>query len=207
MSGVRSGRVAVAVGLVETIKAGAVVMWRTYADDMPDEAAAITLLALSDLHAAAGRAGAPWTLMLDEFGAVIHMAAARGIAILQRVRSHHGQVIVITQSAADIDALSQQPGLLPSLSDNFSAFVAHRQTAPETRDSLAKRAPARRAGRGVLPADGHRPAGRRASQKSGRERDTGARIDQALEGQSRAADSELLTSALCYVSHPRPPTT
>ena len=105
---------------------------------MPDEAAAITVLALSDLHAAAGRAGAPWTLMLDEFGAVIHMAAARAVAILQRARSHHGQVIVITQSAADIEALSQQPGLLPSLSDNFAAFVAHRQTAPETRDWLAK---------------------------------------------------------------------
>jgi hypothetical protein len=127
----------VAVRLVEAIKAGAVVMWRTHADDMPDEAAAITVLALADLHAAAGQARAPWTLMLDEFGAVIHMAAARGIAILQRARSHHGQEIVITQSAADIEALSQQPGLLPSLSDNFSAFVAHRQTAPETRDWLA----------------------------------------------------------------------
>jgi hypothetical protein len=57
----------VAVAVVEAIKAGAVVMWRTYADDMPDEAAAITVLALSDLHAAAGRAGAPWTLMLDEW--------------------------------------------------------------------------------------------------------------------------------------------
>jgi TraM recognition site of TraD and TraG/Type IV secretion-system coupling protein DNA-binding domain len=129
---------AVAVGLVDAIRAGAVVMWRTYADDMPDEAAAITILALADLHAAAGQAGAPWTLMLDEFGAVIHMAAARGVAILQRARSHRGQVIVISQSAADIEALSQQQGLLPSLSDNFSAFVAHRQTAPETRDWLAK---------------------------------------------------------------------
>src|SRR5450755_4624516 len=128
----------VGVSLVQAIRAGAVVMWRTHADDMPDEAAAITVLALADLHAAAGQARAPWTLMLDEFGAVIHMAAARGIAILQRARSHHGQVIVITQSAADIEALSQQPGLLPSLSDNFSAFVAHRQTAPETRDWLAK---------------------------------------------------------------------
>ena len=32
----------------------------------------------------------------------------------------------------------KRQGLLPSLSDNFSAFVAHRQTAPETRDWLAK---------------------------------------------------------------------
>jgi hypothetical protein len=40
----------------------------------------------------------------------------------------------------------------------------------------------------------------------GRERDTGARIKQALEGQSRAADHKPLTSALRYVSHSRPPT-
>jgi hypothetical protein len=129
---------AVAVQLVNALRAGAVVMWRTYADDMPDEAAAITVLAIADLHAAAGQATAPWTLMLDEFGAVIHMAAQRGVSILQRARSHHGQVIVITQSAADIEALSQQAGLLPSLADNFTAFVAHRQSAPETRDWLAK---------------------------------------------------------------------
>ena len=34
----------VSVPLAEAIRAGAVVMWRTYADDMPDESAAITLL-------------------------------------------------------------------------------------------------------------------------------------------------------------------
>ncbi len=128
----------VAVGLVEAIREGAVVMWRTYADDMPDEAAAITVLAIADIHAAAGQADAPWTLMLDEFGSVIHMAAGRGISILQRARSHHGQVIVITQSIADIEALSQQPGLLGSLTDNFAAFVAHHQEDPNSRDWLAK---------------------------------------------------------------------
>jgi TraM recognition site of TraD and TraG len=66
------------------------------------------------------------------------MAAARGMAILQRGRSHHGQVIVITQSAADIEALTGQPGLLASLTDNFAGVVAHRQTSPESRDWLAK---------------------------------------------------------------------
>jgi hypothetical protein len=124
--------------LVQAIQQGAVVMWRTYADDMPDEAAAITVLAIADIHAAAGQANAPWTLMLDEFGSVIHMAAGRGISILQRARSHHGQVIVITQSVADIEALSQQPGLLGSLADNFAAFVVHHQEDPDSRDWLAK---------------------------------------------------------------------
>jgi transposase len=37
--------------------------------------------------------------------------------------------------------------------------------------------------------------------------DTGARMNKALEGQSRAADHKLLTSALRFVSHPRLPTT
>ena len=45
-----------------------------------------------------------------------------------------------------------------------------------------------------------------AASEGGRERDTGARITKALEGQSRAADHKPLTSALRYVSHSRPPT-
>ncbi|MBV9949340.1 MAG: TraM recognition domain-containing protein [Myxococcales bacterium] len=129
---------AVGVGLVDALKARAVVMWRMHADVMPDEAAAMTVLALADLHDAAGQAGVSWTLMLDEFGAVIKMASNRAVAILQRGRSHGGQVIVVTQSVADPEALSGQPGLLPSLTDNFSGLVAHRQTAPESRDWLAK---------------------------------------------------------------------
>jgi len=121
---------AVGVGLVDALKARAVVMWRMHADVMPDEAAAMTVLALADLHDAAAQAGVQWTLMLDEFGAVIKMASSRAVAILQRGRSHGGQVIVVTQSVADPEALSGQPGLLPSLTDNFSGVVAHRQTAP-----------------------------------------------------------------------------
>jgi hypothetical protein len=128
----------VAVRLVEALQQRAVVMWRTHADTMPDEAAALTVLALADLHDAAEQAGVQWTLLLDEFGAVIEKAAQRAVAILQRGRSHGGQVIVITQSTADIEALSQQPGLLASLTDNFAGVVAHRQTSHESRDWLAK---------------------------------------------------------------------
>jgi hypothetical protein len=129
---------AVAVGLIEALRQRAVVMWRTHADTMPDEAAALSVLALADLHDAAEQANVTWTLLLDEFGAVIKMAAQRAMAILQRGRSHGGQVVVITQSAADIEALTGQSGLLASLTDNFAGVVAHRQTAPESRDWLAK---------------------------------------------------------------------
>lgn len=129
---------AVGVRLVDALCKRAVVMWRTHADTMPDEAAALSVLALADLHDAAEQAGVQWTLLLDEFGAVIKMAAQRGVAILQRGRSHGGQVIVITQSVADVEALTGQPGLLASLTDNFAGVVAHRQTSPESRDWLAK---------------------------------------------------------------------
>jgi hypothetical protein len=129
---------AVAVRLVEALQARAVVMWRTHADTMPDEAAALSVLALADIHEATAQAGVPWTLVLDEFGAVIKTAAERALASLQRGRSHDGQLIVITQSSADVEALTGQTGLLASLTDNFAAIVAHRQTSPESRDRLAK---------------------------------------------------------------------
>jgi len=101
----------VAVRLVEALRERAVVVWRTHADTMPDEAAALSVLALADLHE---QAQASWTLLLDEFGAVIKMASQRAMAILQRGRSHGGQVVVITQSAADVEALTGQAGLLAS---------------------------------------------------------------------------------------------
>jgi hypothetical protein len=129
----------VAVSLAHAIRERAVVLWRTYVDDMPNEAAMITVLALADLYAAAQRSGGgAWTLLLDEFGGVMHIASSRALAMLQRGRSHRGQVIVITQSAADPEALTGQIGLLASLSDNFTGFAVHRQNAPETRDWLAK---------------------------------------------------------------------
>ena len=115
--------------LVEALRERAVVMWRTHADTMPDEAAALSVLALADLHDAAEQAGVPWTLLLDEFGAVIKMAAQRGVGDpAARPLPRRAGASWSTQSAADVDALTGQPGLLASLTDNFAGVVAHRQT-------------------------------------------------------------------------------
>ena len=78
-------------------------------------------------------------------------------------------MIVITQSAADIEALSQQPGLLSSLSDNFSAFVAHRQAAPETRDWLAKLMGTRAIWQSTDQTHGHGTGSRQGSRRRVRE--------------------------------------
>jgi hypothetical protein len=132
----------VGVSLADAIAQRAVVLWRTHVDQMPDEAKTVTAVILNDIHASAVQAQASetalWTCVLDEFGAVIATAGDQALALLQRGRTHEGQVLVITQSVADIEALTGQPGLLASMADNFTAFIVHRQTAPESRDWLAK---------------------------------------------------------------------
>jgi hypothetical protein len=132
----------VGVSLSNAIRQRAIVLWRTHVDLMPDEAQTITATILNDIHASAVEAQtdgpAPWTCVLDEFGAVIATAADQALALLQRGRTHEGQVLVVTQSIADIEALTGQPGLLASMADNFAGFIVHRQSAPESRDWLAK---------------------------------------------------------------------
>ena len=132
----------VGVHLAGAIAERAIVLWRTHVDQMPDEAQTITAVILNDIQACAVEAQrdgpALWTCVLDEFGAVIATAASQALALLQRARTHEGQVHVITQSLADIEALTGQIGLLASMADNFAAFIVHRQTAPESRDWAAK---------------------------------------------------------------------
>ena len=132
----------VGVSLAQAIRDRAVVLWRTHVDQMPDEAKTVTAVILNDIQASAVQAQddgpALWTCVLDEFGSVIANAAGPALALLQRGRTHEGQVHVITQSLADIEALTGQAGLLASMADNFWAFIVHRQTAPESRDWAAK---------------------------------------------------------------------
>jgi energy-coupling factor transporter ATP-binding protein EcfA2 len=158
---------AVAVRLVDALRKRAVVMWRTHADTMPDTAASLTAVALADLHDAAEHDVGQWTLLLDEFGAVIETNAHRALAILQRGRSHHGQAVVITQSVADIEALTGTPGLLDSLTDNFAAIVAHRQSSPDSRDWLARLMGTRELWQSTNQTDGHgtRLSGRGSSRR------------------------------------------
>jgi hypothetical protein len=47
-------------------------------------------------------------------------------------------VLVSTQSISDVPSATGNEHLLAALTDNFTAFIAHRQTSPESRDWLAK---------------------------------------------------------------------
>jgi TraM recognition site of TraD and TraG len=138
-----------AITLPDALDAGAIVLWRTHVDDLPDEAQAITTLALGDAAAAAvevdrrrtsaGREAAHWSGLIDEFGSVVAGSSGQKLlALMQRARSRHGQVMVLTQSAKDIEAVTANAALLESLTDNFAGFVIHRQTSAESRDWCAK---------------------------------------------------------------------
>jgi hypothetical protein len=130
-----------AVSLPVALAAGAVVLWKTHVEDIKEEAETITTLALADVGAAARTLPSErsWVLLLDEFGSVLQgRAGARAVALMQRARSSHGQVLVSTQSISDVPSATGNEHLLAALTDNFTAFIAHRQTSPESRDWLAK---------------------------------------------------------------------
>ena len=114
---------------------------RTWVDDLPDEARAITTLFLADAAAAALTLpeGTEWAALIDEFGGVLSTGAGeRALALMQRARSAGGQVAVTTQSVTDFAAATGNPALLDALADNFAAGIFHLQSSPESRDWLAR---------------------------------------------------------------------
>jgi hypothetical protein len=130
-----------AVALPAALQAGAVVLVRTWVDDLPEEAKAITALFLADAAAAALAlpAGTEWAALIDEFSGVLSSGAGeRALALMQRARSAGGQVAISTQSVIDFAAATGNPALLDAMADNFSAGVFHRQSSPESRDWLAR---------------------------------------------------------------------
>jgi len=130
-----------AVCLPDAMGAGAVVLLRTWVDDLPEEAKAITSLFLADAAASALALpeGTEWAALIDEFGGVLSSGAGeRAMALMQRARSAGGQVALSTQSVIDFAAQTGNPALLDALADNFSAGVFHLQSSPESRDWLAR---------------------------------------------------------------------
>ena len=130
-----------AITLPAALAAGAVVLLRTWVDDLPDEAKAITTLFLADTAAAALtlKPGQGWAALIDEFGGVLSTGAGeRALALMQRARSAGGQVAVTTQSISDFAAATGNPALLDAMADNFAAGIFHRQASPESRDWLAR---------------------------------------------------------------------
>jgi hypothetical protein len=143
-------------------------------------------------------ASARWALV-EAAWSVVHQPGSLH-AFSDRIRARRGHAIAVVAVARKLAVLfwcqlTRERGLRPR------AAVADGQEAAPARDPRRRpdaegqadvnlgdapadahgRARARPAGRGLLQGDGLRPAG--DGEESGRERDTGALIDQALEGQ------------------------
>ena len=152
-----------------------------------------------------GSASARWALVEAAWSVVKQPGPLRAFYERLRARRGHGKAIVATARKLTVlfwcmltrgeDYAHQRPALTKK---KFRAARADRRRHPpheagrrdlvnQPRDP-ARRTRPRRASRSVLQADGHRPKSGTTITKSGRERDTGARIVQALKGHSRAAD-------------------
>ena len=172
-----------------------------------------------------GSPSARWALVEAAWSAVRQPGPLHAFYERIRARRGHGKAIVATARKLAVlfwcmltrgeDYAHQQPSLTKKKLRQLELTAGAPQTHQGRRRDLVNqpRDPRRRTrsspNKPRSPTSGwsqDQQAGR-TGEESGRERDTGARINQALEGQSRAADSKLLTSALRYVSHPRPPTT
>ena len=143
-------------------------------------------------------------------------------AFYQRVRARRGHQIAIVAAARKLACLfwvllwRRGLRLPPALADRQEAPPArvHRRRAALARPKgiwMRTAAPRRRTrprppGRARLRADRPRPASR-GQIKAGASVTPGRASQQPTRGQSRAADHKPLTSALRYVSHPRPPRT
>jgi len=142
-----------------------------------------------------GSASARWALVEAAWSVVKQPGPLR--AFYERIRGRRGHGKAIVATARKLTVLfwcmlaHPRPGLrapapradqeetAPARADRRRprAFEAGGGDLEHQPRDPARRTCSRRAGRGVLPADGHRPASRKAITKSGRERDTGARID------------------------------
>ena len=141
-----------------------------------------------------GSANARWALVEAAWSVVKQPGPLRAFYERTRARRGHGKAIVATARKLTVlfwCMLRRGRGLRPpaTRADQEEAAPARadrrrprthqagrRDLEHQPRDP-ARRTRPRRASGGVLPAAGQRPTSRTASQESGRERDTGARID------------------------------
>ncbi len=145
-----------------------------------------------------GSASARWALVEAAWSAVLQPGPLHAFYERTKARRGHGKAIVATARKLAIlfwcmlnrgeDYAHQQPSLTqqeaPAPRDHrgrAEEHAAQRRDLVNQRPDAHRRTRARGPGRGVLPPDGHRPASRRSSTKSGRERDTGARIVRSLK--------------------------
>ena len=169
-----------------------------------------------------GSASARWALVEAAWSVVLQPGPLHAFYERTRARRGHGKAIVATARKLAVlfwcmltrgeDYAHQQP----SLTKQEAAPARDHRRRPEIRQDRPRdlEQPTTRSARPSAssprrprpPTSGWSTDQQAGSpgEKGGRERDTGARINQALEGQSRAADPQLQTPALRLVIASRP---
>lgn len=131
-----------ALSLVRAMRERAIVLVRPVEGRGKREAEAVSGLLLADLAAACTQLDQRtdhWVAFIDEFGAVAGGPNLQHlIGLFQRARSAGGQLIVATQSVADLRALTEgEDAAADSLAENIGTLIAHQQRTTVSREWLS----------------------------------------------------------------------
>lgn len=130
-----------ALSLPGALRERAIVLIRPVAGGGREEARVVTGMALADLNAACTQLTEDrdhWIAVMDEFSGVVSAPAMEHlIGLYQRARSAGGQLVMATQSVADLAAFTERPELTDSLAENFGSLIAHAQQSQTSREWLS----------------------------------------------------------------------
>lgn len=130
-----------ALSLLAALRERAIVLIRPVAGEGREEARVVAGMALADLNAACTQLTQDhdhWIAVMDEFSGVVSPPAMEHlIGLYQRARSAGGQLVMATQSVADLAAFTERPELTDSLAENFGSLIAHAQQSQTSREWLS----------------------------------------------------------------------
>lgn len=148
-----------AISLLESLRSGAVVLFRLRADSRPLVMQMLGGAIVMDLLAATAALQSrpvPSIVVIDEFAA---LAAAHVGGLFGRARAAGMSLVLGTQEISDLE-LPGRLNLLKQVTGNLTCTISHRQVNPESAEWVARLAGSRRAWSATIASDGrrtHRP--------------------------------------------------
>lgn len=129
------------LSLRDAVRERAVILLRPISALGHTEAQIVSAMILADLAACCTQLDQErddWVCFVDELSAVLGTRGMEGlIALYQRARSAGGQMIVATQSTADLAAFTDNDRFTDSLAENWSTLIAHTQVTQTSREWIS----------------------------------------------------------------------
>jgi hypothetical protein len=134
-----------ALSLRDALREKAIVLVQCVSASGRQDVETVVAMLLADLNQACttldgravseGGAGDDWLAVLDEFsGYVSEQGMEQLVGLYQRTRSAGGQILMGTQSVADLQAFTENESMTDALAENVATLVAHAQQTSSSRE-------------------------------------------------------------------------